>query len=438
MIGRTDMQRLVLLSLVFAPVATLAQNTYFPPTLGNAWETTDPASLGWCTDQLPQLYDFLEESNSKAFIVLKDGRIVIERYFGTFTQDSSWYWASAGKSLTAFMVGVAQQDGMLDIDEPSSTYLGAGWTSCTPAQEAAITVRHQLTMTTGLDDTNGDLDCTDPECLEYLAAPGTRWAYYNAPYTKLDGVIEAATGQNLNAYVFSKLGQTTGLLGAYLPLGANNVFFSKPRAMARFGLLAMNGGNWNGTPIMTDTDYFTAMTTPSQSINPSYGYLWWLNGQASYMLPGVQVSFPGTLMPNAPAETFSAMGKNGQVINVVPSQGLVVVRMGELPGGIFVPNVYNNEIWQHLNAVLCAPTGMADGSNFTLHVSPNPVTDHLEVRLGTGLGTITVSDALGRTLLTERMVGDRLSLDVRSLQAGNYFVLFRGEQGNGTVQFVKE
>ena len=118
-----------------------AQDTYYPPTVGTTWATTDPASLGWCTDELPALLDFLESSNSKAFIVLKDGRIVIEEYFGTFTADSSWYWASAGKSLTAFLVGLAQQQGQLDIDEPSSTYLGEGWTSCTPEQEAAITIR---------------------------------------------------------------------------------------------------------------------------------------------------------------------------------------------------------------------------------------------------------------------------------------------------------
>lgn len=356
------MKRSAALSCLFVPFALLAQETYFPPTTGSTWETTDPATLGWCTDQLPPLLDFLEASNTKAFIVLKDGRIVIEEYFGTFTQDSSWYWASAGKSLTAFLVGLAQQDGLLDIDEPSSTYLGNGWTSCTPEQEAVITIRHQLTMTTGLDDTTDDLDCTDPGCLQYLAEPGTRWAYHNAPYTKLDGVITDATGQNLNSYVYNKLGQTIGLLGLYVPIGSNNVFFSTPRAMARFGLLAMSEGHWNGTPIMSDSDYFTSMTTSSQSINPAYGYLWWLNGQDSYMLPGIQFSFTGPLMPDAPQGAFSAMGKNGQVVNVIPSEGLVVVRMGDLPGGIFVPNAYNNAFWELLNAVMCTGTGLSPNS----------------------------------------------------------------------------
>ncbi|TXI78037.1 MAG: class A beta-lactamase-related serine hydrolase [Flavobacteriales bacterium] len=355
------MKRSTALPCLLAPFALLAQETYYPPTTGSTWATTDPATLGWCTDQLPPLLDFLEASNTKAFIVLKDGRIVIEEYFGTFTQDSSWYWASAGKSLTAFLVGLAQQDGLLDIDEPSSTYLGNGWTSCTPEQESAITVRHQLTMTTGLDDGAVDPDCTDPGCLQYLAEPGTRWAYHNAPYTKLDGVITDATGQNLNGYVYNKLGQSIGLLGLYAPIGSNNVFFSTPRAMARFGLLAMSGGHWNGTPIMSDSGYFTAMTTPSQGINPAYGYLWWLNGQDSYMLPGIPFSFTGPLMPDAPPDAYNAMGKNGQVVNVVPAQGLVVVRMGDLPGGIFVPNAYNNDIWERLNAVMCTGTGLSPG-----------------------------------------------------------------------------
>ncbi|HMC96429.1 MAG TPA: serine hydrolase, partial [Flavobacteriales bacterium] len=308
----------------------MAQGIYFPPNTGGAWETVDPATLGWCVDQIPPLIDFLGTNNTKAFIVLKDGRIAIEHYFGTFTQDSVWYWASAGKSLTSTLVGKAQEEGFLDINEPSINYLGTGWTTSTLAQEAAITIRHQLTMTTGLDD-SGDNNCTDPACLHYLADPGTRWAYHTGAYTKLDGVLNAATGQTINAYLFSKLTQTMGLTGLYITLDYDHVFFSTPRNMARFGLLAMNGGNWNGNQIL-NTTYFNEMVTPSQALNDSYGYLWWLNGQSSFMAPGTQIVFPGEIMPNEPAEAFNALGKNGQTINVVPSQGLVVIRMGDAPG----------------------------------------------------------------------------------------------------------
>ena len=59
--------------------------------------------------------------------------------------------------------------------------------------------------------------------------------------------------------------------------------------MARFGLLILNNGNWDGNQIMTDTNYFNQMLNSSQSLNESYGYLWWLNGKTSYMLPGLSL-----------------------------------------------------------------------------------------------------------------------------------------------------
>ncbi|MFN5596947.1 MAG: serine hydrolase, partial [Bacteroidota bacterium] len=93
-----------------APQKASAQTTYFPPNTGT-WETTSPQSLGWCDANIDSLYNYLNQKNTKAFIILKDGKIVLEKYFGNFTQDSIWYWASAGKTLTAFTVGLAQQDG---------------------------------------------------------------------------------------------------------------------------------------------------------------------------------------------------------------------------------------------------------------------------------------------------------------------------------------
>ena len=353
---------------------------YFPPN-ATTWDTLAPSDLGWCTDSIPQLYDFLEQSNTKAFLLLKDGRIVLEKYFGTFTQDSLWYWASAGKTVTAFLIGKAQEEGFLSITDTSSTYLGTGWTSCPPNKEEMITVRHQLTMTTGLDDGVPDVDCTDPSCLQYLADAGTRWAYHNAPYTLLDGVINAATGQTINAYLFNKLSLTIGLYGAYLQLGYNNVLFSTPRAMARFGLMMLADGTWDGATVMADQNYLNAMRTPSQNLNESYGYLWWLNGQPSYMLPGFQLVIPGPLMPHAPQDAYNAMGKNGQLLNISPSNGLVLVRMGELPGGLFVPNLYNDTIWQHVNAILCSTTSIppapATVSTAAPHPYPDPATDEL-------------------------------------------------------------
>src|SRR2546421_8653689 len=113
--------------------APLAPALYFPPSSGT-WETTTPASLGWNEAAITDLTTYLASTNTRAFIVLKNGKIVIEQYAGTqltsgaFTASSLWYWASAGKTLTAAAVGIANASGKINLDAKSSAYLGTGWT----------------------------------------------------------------------------------------------------------------------------------------------------------------------------------------------------------------------------------------------------------------------------------------------------------------------
>lgn len=356
-----------------------SQSLYFPPLTGEAWETIDPASLGWCQEGIDSLYTLLEDNHTKAFILLKDGLIVLEKYFGTFQQDSVWYWASAGKSLTACLVGLAQQEGFLSVDDPTHQYLGEGWTSCDPAQEDQINIWHQLTMTTGLDDGVENPFCTLDTCLLFKSNAGTRWAYHNGPYTLLDDVIESATGLNLNSFFQQRIRARTGITGLFVRVGDNNVFFSRPRSMARFGLWMLNKGNWNGDPVLTDPVYVDQMTNTSQALNLSYGYLWWLNGKASYMLPGLQFVFPGSLMPHAPDDMIMALGKNGQYVNVVPSLNMVLIRMGNAPDGNEVPVTMNDEIWRYIDRLDCTSTQVTSGgsTDLQLKILPNPARDYI-------------------------------------------------------------
>lgn len=332
---------------------------YFPPVTGTVWETTTPASLGWNESAIPGFLAFLSSNNTRAFLVLKDGKLVMENYFGKqlanpaldFNVSSNWYWASAGKTLTSACVGIANAQGRLNLDAKTSDYLGVGWTSLTLAQENRITVRNQLTMTSGLDDGVANPDCTTKACLVYKADAGTRWAYHNAPYTLLDNVISAATGKDLNVFVNEQIESKIGMDGTFIKTGNNNVYYSTPRAMARFGLLLLNKGKWDQTEVIPPA-YFDLMVTTSQNINLSYGYLTWLNGKASSMVPGLQTVFNQSISPNAPADLFAAMGKNGQLINVVPSQGLVVIRMGDAPDTSLVPFLFQDEMWKELNKVI--------------------------------------------------------------------------------------
>ncbi len=337
-----------------SPVAAL----YFPPVSSAEWQTTTPSSLNWDTSKLPALYNYLQQEDTRAFIVLKDGKMVLEKYFGqniqrngAFNQSSTWYWASAGKTLTSFMVGKAQQDGFLNISNKTSAYLGTGWTGAPLAKENLITIRHQLSMTTGLDDA-GDADNTSPSALIYKADAGSRWAYHNAPYTLLQKVIANASGQSFASYFDAQLKAKIGMDGQWIINGHNHVYWSTARSMARFGILMQAGGRWDGIKILSDTAYLLASFNTSQSLNLSYGYLWWLNGKASFMVPQLQLIFSGYASPNAPADMFSALGKDGQLLNIVPSKGLVVVRMGSSASGGLVSLTLQDSIWERLKEVI--------------------------------------------------------------------------------------
>ena len=415
--------------LIFFPLCSFSQSLYFPPLTGNTWDTIPPASLGWCQPELDSLIDYVGNRNSKALIILKDGKIVVEEYYGTFTSDSIWYWASAGKSLTAVLTGIAQQEGFLSIQDSTLAYLGAGWTSAPPAKEELITVRNQLTMTSGLDDGVADSDCTLDTCLQYLADAGTRWAYHNAPYTLLDQVLQSATGSPLNSYFNQKLQLQTGMTGLYVPVGYNNVFFSKARSMARFGLLMLNNGNWNGTQVLTDTAYLNQMINTSQNLNLSYGYLWWLNGKASHMRPGLQIVFPGSIVPSAPADMYAALGKDGQIINVVPSLNMVVVRMGNAPfqGLSAVPAIFNDTLWQKLNLVMCSGVSTGEVTKPGVSVYPNPAQGQFQISFPQTAFSFSISDLHGRSVLKEIRTYDTFTIDEGLLNPGVYFISFLTE-----------
>ncbi len=429
------------LLLIFNGLLVFGQspNLYFPPKTGSVWQTTSPASLNFCPERIDSLYDFLAKTDTKGFLLLKDGRIVLEKYFGTFVQDSVWYWASAGKTATAFLAGQAQEKGLLKISDKSSKYLGAGWTTCPTDKENLITVRHQLTMTTGLDDTlawspqHPDLqNCTDPTCLKFKADAGTRWAYHNPPYLLLHDVLEAASGQNINIFTKNNLFDPTGMKGLWV----NGVLFSTPRTMARYGLLLQAHGIWNGDTLLHDPNYFQEMTHVSQNLNKSYGYLTWLNGGPSFMVPAVQFVFPGKLMPAAPADIFAALGKNDQKIHVVPSKGWVVIRMGNdgggtSQGGLAVPIAYDNELWKRLNNLECTtPTAEVVEKEGVVHIFPNPSSAGWQVESDFDFQKIELADAFGRVLKSEKNISGReFFLKNDGLASGVYFLkIFAGRQ----------
>ncbi|WP_179338186.1 serine hydrolase domain-containing protein [Winogradskyella ludwigii] len=325
------------------------EDIYFPPINSNEWETKSMSELSWNEDEYAPLLSFLEEKNSKGFIILHKGRIVVEDYFNDHTSSSSWYWASAGKTLTAAVTGIAQEEGLIDINNKVSDYLGTGWTSAPLNKENLITSKHLLSMTSGLDDTLGD--DVSPNNLQYVDDAGSRWAYHNV-YVKLQDIVAESSDTSWDNYFNTNLRDKIGMSGSWIDLAGLSVYFSNTRSMARFGLLTYANGKWEDEQILRE-NYMSAATNTSQDINLAYGYLWWLNGKSSYHLPQSQLEISGELIPDAPSDMYAALGKNDQKIYIVPSKQLVIIRMGQsADDDNFALSNFDNELWVKINALI--------------------------------------------------------------------------------------
>ncbi|MDO1501151.1 serine hydrolase [Winogradskyella maritima] len=329
--------------------STTIDSVYFPPIDSDEWESESVSNLNWDTNALQPLLDFLEQKNSKSFIILYNGKIVVENYFNNHTLESSWYWASAGKTLTTALTGIAANEGLLDIDAKISDYIGDGWTDAPTEKENLITVKHLLSMTSGLDDSMGQ--GVSNEDLTYVADAGSRWAYHNV-YKKLQDVVASTSNSTWNNYFNSSLKTKIGMTGAWIENSDFNVYWSNARSMARFGLLMANQGNWDGEQIIP-ADFLSDATNTSQNLNKSYGYLWWLNGKSSYRLPQSQFEFTGSLIPSAPDDMYAALGRDDQKIYVIPSKKLVVIRMGNAADDSnFALSNFDDEFWIKIKALI--------------------------------------------------------------------------------------
>ncbi len=292
-----------------------------------SWPTVAPASAGWDTAKLNAVIDFVGSRDTRAFVILQDGRILAERYWG-FGPNLRRDIASAQKSVIAVLVGIAVQKQLLTLDERVSDVLGAGWSNASATAEARITVRHLLTMSSGLTPT-----------LTRMAEPGTVWLYNNDAYHRLRHVLERRTGMGIQelsqAWLFQPLGAVNSVWQARSDLDSKGLplwgLHMSAKDLARFGLLMLAQGRWNGAQV-APADQLALATRPSQPLNPAYGHLFWLNGQAFALIPASHARQEGPLLPSAPPDLYAGLGQDDQKVYVVPSLGLVVTRLGAQAG----------------------------------------------------------------------------------------------------------
>jgi CubicO group peptidase (beta-lactamase class C family) len=252
-------------------------------------------------------------------------------------------------------------------------------------------------------------------------------------------VIENASGQNINLYTQQKLKNQTGMTGTWLKIGFDNVYFSRPRAMARFGILIQNKGKWANTTVLGDTGYIRQMVNTSQDLNKSYGYLWWLNGKSSFMIPTLQINFPGPISPSGPSDMYAAIGKNGQILSIAPSSGIVFVRMGNSPDADAVSFVLLDQIWQKLNAVICQTTSVkiektAKESFWISQHSETEIVFHSNEENQNG--SLTILNSLGQMVWAGKLFGPETQIKTPNLRPGVYYFKITSGKSLNSQRFV--
>ncbi len=277
---------------------------------------------------------------TRAVVVVQDGRLVAERYapgYGPETPMLSW---SMAKSVTAALVGLAAEDGLLALERPAAV---PEWRASGDPR-GAITPDMLLRMSSGLrfDESYGPTSdasvmlFTRPEVAAFAARqplaaePDTRWSYSSGSSNLLARLLRDAFSGDPAAFLDwarRRLFEPAGIRSALLELDASGSFigssfaFMTARDWARLGELHLRDGQFAGRRVLPE-GWVAAVTTPTPAApQGSYGGGWWLNAGA----PGDPSDRP---WPELPPDAYAARGHSGQYVVVVPSARLVVVRLG--------------------------------------------------------------------------------------------------------------
>ncbi|MBL6617190.1 MAG: serine hydrolase [Reyranella sp.] len=288
------------------------------------------------------LDQYLQRNNVLGFVVLKDTRIVAERYFHGAGRASRFLSNSVGKSMTSTLVGVALEEGRIEsLTDPVTKYLPA----LADSGYNRVNLQQVLEMATGIassenpEDPNSTIHAFNemvisgrPSFSDYLRSlqpvpgvvPGTVFDYESVNTEVLGLVLEKATGVPLNLYMqdklWSKIGaESDGFLyraRAQTDQCAFGCFSATARDYARFGLMAMNGGTLGGQRVVGER-WMREATTPRPLRMPAddkgtgYGYQWWI--------------------PAGRDGAFEALGIFGQIVYVNPAKRVVVVQNAAWP-----------------------------------------------------------------------------------------------------------
>jgi len=285
------------------------------------------------------LEDYLDASGTTAFLVVRDDKVLYERYFDGYDERSMQTSFSMAKSFASALVGIAIDEGYIkSVDEPITTYIPELLKK--DRRFKAFTIRNLLTMSSGLKYEEGGFlpwseEADDTKTyystnLRKLALncriegkPDEYFKYNNYNPLLVGMILERATGMPVARYMQEKLWKPMGMeADGSWSLDSKKDGFEKmesgvnarARDFARFGILFAKEGNWRGEQLIS-REWVEESTRPDTRTDPSrdYQYFWWVN------------------TPNG-KNHFSAQGNYGQYIYVAPEKDLVIVRLGKEEG----------------------------------------------------------------------------------------------------------
>jgi CubicO group peptidase (beta-lactamase class C family) len=332
-----------------------------PPDTDDGWTTASVEEVGLSIPALSSLVDDIRDDrygSVHSVLIAKDGLLVFETYYPgyayseggeayrgewtEFDRDALHNVHGATKSVTAILIGIAIEQGFIaDVDARVFSFFPE-YAHLADAQKSAITVRHLLSMTSGLEWNEGDVPpggdvppdvtndvaqlfvVTDP--IEYVLAkpavadPGAEFNYSSGGVVVLGALLQAATGMSVEAFAREQLFAPMGITDwEWRRINAELVFTSsdlrlRPRAVAKLGQMYLNYGSWNGRRIVgPGWVHAGALFSSSQFQDedwPGFAWLWW---HRSYRGEGEAVY------------AFEAVGWGGQRSTVITSEHMVVV-----------------------------------------------------------------------------------------------------------------
>ena len=310
---------------------------HIPEQTGDGWQTASVTDQG--IDQA-RLVDMLEQVHSgkytgiSSILLARSGSLVLEEYFGGFGRDSLHTTRSAAKAITSALAGIAIDQGYIEsVYVPILPYFPEyeGEIENWDARKRDITIDHVLSMTSGIRGNEDAMYPTDDWIKFYFdqslaAAPGEAFSYATSGVVTLGNVITRASGLRIpdftDRYLFDPLGITDyrwpitnsrGSQGLAMTGGGLNL---RPRDMAKFGQLYLNGGVWEGRRVISEEWIKTSTSKQATSdlYGEDFGYLWQMIDRT---------------VEGRTVRSFEAWGNGGQFIMVFPSLEIVAVFTGE-------------------------------------------------------------------------------------------------------------